>query len=138
MNGPLQTEMSLQSLQNKAPGSLSQDRFRARHTLTCHLKREFQGHTLNLALKVTCHADGTTDKSKSRLVVLGYLQRAEDYEDTFAHVVDFTIVGLQLALALAQSIGAHAYHHEVTGAFLHRELQGILGGLEGIRNVGKR
>jgi Reverse transcriptase (RNA-dependent DNA polymerase) len=53
-----------------------------------------------LVLKIKTHEDGTIERYKARVVVLGNLQQVGvDYDLTFAPVIDFTIVRLMLAVA---------------------------------------
>jgi hypothetical protein len=71
----------------------------------------------NLVLKVKRHEDGTVERYKARVVILGNLQQVGvDYDLTFAPVIDFTIVRLMLAVASKKGYAVH--HMDVKSAFL--------------------
>ena len=73
-------------------------------------------------LKVKRTSDGTVERYKARLVLLGHLQRENiDYFETYAPVVDFTAVRIALVLASFKNMSIH--HLDVKCAFLNGELQ---------------
>ena len=77
-----------------------------------------------VVLKIKRNPDGTVDRYKARLVVLGCLQQPEDYEETFSPVVDFSTI--RTALTLAVHEGEVCHHVDITGAFLYGTLDEIL------------
>lgn len=63
-------------------------------------------------------SDGTVERYKARLVVRGFLQGV--VENTFAPVIDFTIV--RTALAIEVQKGFFIEQLDVRTAFLHGEV----------------
>jgi Reverse transcriptase (RNA-dependent DNA polymerase) len=73
-------------------------------------------------LKVKRTLDGTDERHKARLVLLGQLQRENiDYFETYAPVVDFTAVSIALVLASLKNMSIH--HLDLKCAFLNGELK---------------
>lgn len=71
--------------------------------------------------KTKYKADGTMDRKKARLVILGCHQiYGEDYAETFAPVAKLTT--LRTLLAVAAMTGWDAIQMDVTNAFLHGDL----------------
>jgi Reverse transcriptase (RNA-dependent DNA polymerase) len=71
-----------------------------------------------LVLKVKRNSDGTFERIKARLVLLGNLQRPDiDLYDTYAPVADFVVVRIVIATACAQQCIIH--HLDVKSAFLN-------------------
>ena len=69
--------------------------------------------------------DGTIDKYKARLVILGCRQTYSiDYKETFAPVAKMTTVRAILAIAAMQNWSV--YHMDVSNAFLHGSLHEIV------------
>ena len=76
-------------------------------------------------LKVKRHSDGTLERYKARLVLLGHLQRPNiDFYDTYAPVADFTVV--QVLLALACHHGWLIRQFDVKTAFLNGDLDEVI------------
>ena len=72
-------------------------------------------------LKVKRHSDGSLERYKARLVLLGHLQRPNvDFYDTYAPVTDFTVV--RILLALACSRGWLVRQFDVKAGFLNGDL----------------
>lgn len=72
-------------------------------------------------LKIKRHSDGSLERYKARLVLLGHLQRPNvDFYDTYAPVADFTVVRIILALACCR--GWYVRQFDVKTAFLNGEL----------------
>ena len=75
-----------------------------------------------LVFKVKTLPDGSIEKCKARLVGKGFQQKAGiDYEETYAPVIDFSIVRLILSIACQQGMFVHQM--DVKTAFLNGELQ---------------
>jgi Reverse transcriptase (RNA-dependent DNA polymerase) len=73
-------------------------------------------------LKIKRTSDGTIERYKARLVLLGHLQRENiDYFETYAPVVDFTAV--RIAVVIASSSNMSIHHLDVKCAFLYGELE---------------
>jgi Reverse transcriptase (RNA-dependent DNA polymerase) len=73
-------------------------------------------------LKVKRTSDGTVERYKARLVLLGHLQRKNiDYFETYAPVADFTAVRIALVVASFTNMSMH--HLDVKCAFLNGELE---------------
>ena len=71
--------------------------------------------------KVKTNSDGTLDKFKARVVVLGYRQvKGIDYEETFAPFVDLSTIRLLFALAVEHNY--HIHHADVKTAFLNANI----------------
>jgi len=71
--------------------------------------------------KVKTNSDGTLDKFKARVVVLGYRQvKGIDYEETFAPFVDLSTI--RLLFALAVELTYHIHHVDVKTAFLNANI----------------
>jgi hypothetical protein len=69
-------------------------------------------------LKIKRNSDGTIERYKARLVLLGHLQRPNiDFFETYAPVVDFTAV--RIALVIAVQTGMSMHHLDVKCAFLN-------------------
>jgi hypothetical protein len=73
-------------------------------------------------LKIKRNQDGTVNKYKVRLVILGNMQtQGEDYTETFAPVMKYQ--SLRTILALACEEGMHVHQMDVKTAFLNGELE---------------
>lgn len=71
--------------------------------------------------RIKLKADGTLERYKARLVVLGNNQvEGIDYEETFAHVAKMTTIRVFLDLAAKQDYDVHQM--DVHNAFLHGDL----------------
>ncbi|XP_049393432.1 uncharacterized mitochondrial protein AtMg00810-like [Solanum stenotomum] len=71
---------------------------------------------------IQLHSDGTLDRYKARLVVLGNKQEyGVDYEETFAPVAKMTTVRTIIAIAASQNWPLHQM--DVKNAFLHGDLK---------------
>jgi hypothetical protein len=69
-------------------------------------------------LKVKRNSDGSFERRKARLVLLGNLQRPDiDFYDTYAPVADFVVVRIVIATACAKQWFIH--HLDVKSAFLN-------------------
>jgi Reverse transcriptase (RNA-dependent DNA polymerase) len=74
-----------------------------------------------LVLKIKRHEDGTVERYKARVVILGKLQQVGvEYELTFETVIDFTIVRLMLAVTSKKGYAVH--HIDVKSAFLNGQV----------------
>ena len=74
-----------------------------------------------LVHKTKYRADGSFDKDKSRLVALGFLERAGiDFHATYSPMASLTAVRLVLSLAVHNSLPI--YHADVPQAFLRADL----------------
>ena len=67
--------------------------------------------------KIKYNSDGTIDKRKARLCVLGNLQRSTGEEDTYAPVM--IDINFNNIMSFAVKRGMHAHHVDVFTAFLH-------------------
>jgi len=73
-------------------------------------------------LKIKRKQDGSVDKFKVRLVVLGNMQRdGVDYKETFAPVLKYQ--SLRVLLAIANEERMHVHQMDVKTAFLNGELE---------------
>jgi Reverse transcriptase (RNA-dependent DNA polymerase) len=73
-------------------------------------------------LKIKRTSDGTIERYKARIVLLGHLQRENiDYFETYAPVVDFTAV--RIALVVASSTNMSIHRLDVKCEFLNGELE---------------
>ena len=73
-------------------------------------------------LKVKRTSDGTVERYKARLVLLGHLQRENiDYFETYAPVVDFTAVRIALVVASYTNMSIH--HLDVKCAFIYGQME---------------
>jgi len=71
---------------------------------------------------IKLHSDGTLDRYKARLVVLGNRQEyGVDYEETFAPVAKMTTVRTIITIAASQNWSL--YQMDVKNAFLHGDLK---------------
>lgn len=71
--------------------------------------------------RIKLKADGTLERHKSRLVVLGNNQiKGIDYEETFAPIAKMTTVRIFLDIAAKQDYEVHQM--DVHNAFLHGDL----------------
>ncbi|KAH0648566.1 hypothetical protein KY285_033814 [Solanum tuberosum] len=71
---------------------------------------------------INLHSDGTLDRYKARLVVLGNRQEyGVDYEETFTPVAKMTTVRTIIAIAASQNWSL--YQMDVKNAFLHGDLK---------------
>ena len=71
--------------------------------------------------KIKYHADGTIERYKARLVVLGNTQmEGEDFHETFTPVAKMTTVPYLLSLVVSK--GSELYQMDVHRAFLHGDL----------------
>jgi hypothetical protein len=71
-------------------------------------------------LKKKLRPDGTIDKYKARLVAKGYIQKEEDFFDTYSPVARLTTI--RVLLSLAASHGLLVHQMDVKTAFLNEEL----------------
>ena len=79
------------------------------------------GLPTNWVYKTKFRADGTIERRKARLVVLGNLQRAGiDFAETYAPSGRYTTIRVLLALVAQE--GLHVAQMDVTTAFLNAEL----------------
>ena len=74
----------------------------------------------HFVLKLKRRADFSIDKFKARLVVDGNRQNANQYKETAAPTGAMAIV--LMAVALATSMGWHIASIDITGAFLHADI----------------
>ena len=71
--------------------------------------------------KVKYHADGSIDKFKSRLCVVGCMQRSGlDYNEVFSPVC--RLESLRVFLALSAALDLHLHQLDITTAFLHADI----------------
>ncbi len=75
---------------------------------------------LKMVMKIKSNADGSVDKYKARLVVLGCHQDETQYEETFSPVVDFTTCRMLLTIAVLKKV--YVPHIDITGSFLYADL----------------
>ena len=76
-------------------------------------------------LRIKRNSRGEIDRYKARLVALGNLQRPHiDFEETYAPVVDFTVVRVVLVLVLTQNLVIRQL--DVKSAFLNGTLQEVI------------
>ncbi len=75
-----------------------------------------KGLPCKTVLKVKRNADGSIDKHKARIVILGCLQDIFDYDETYSSVADFTTI--RAAIGLAEYEGAEIHQLDITNAFL--------------------
>ena len=71
--------------------------------------------------RTKCHADGSIERRKARLVAQGYSQKyGVDYDETFSPVVRFESLRTVIALSVQQGLTLHQM--DVATAFLNGEL----------------
>lgn len=71
--------------------------------------------------KTKFNSDGSIEREKARLMVLGCRQQGVDYEQTFALVAKMTTIRALLAIAAME--GWHVSQMDVKNAFLYGELE---------------
>jgi Reverse transcriptase (RNA-dependent DNA polymerase) len=75
-----------------------------------------------ITLKVKRGSDGSIDRYKARLVLLGHLQRADiDYNETYAPVAEFTVIRALLAKTASSEWLVHQM--DVKCAFLNGNVE---------------
>lgn len=116
--------MALQSTEkDKWLEAINSEMTALRENETWELVPKPEGKTVlpnKFILKLKRHTDGTVDKYKARLVVLGCNQQESDYDKIYSPVLDFTMV--RIALTIAGKLKAHVHQMDVSSAFLHGKL----------------